>query len=60
MKLSPSVIVIAILIGATLMGMLGVLLALPVAAAVPVVLRFVGEWREREAEADQPAAASLP
>jgi predicted PurR-regulated permease PerM len=50
MKLSPSVIVIAILIGATLMGILGALLALPVAAAVPVVLRFVGEWREREAQ----------
>jgi predicted PurR-regulated permease PerM len=47
MSLSPSVIVIAILIGATLMGVLGALLALPVAAAVPVVLRHVEEWRER-------------
>jgi predicted PurR-regulated permease PerM len=49
LKLAPSVVVIAILIGATLMGILGALLALPVAAAVPVVLRFVEEWREREA-----------
>lgn len=60
MKLSSSVIIIAILIGATLMGILGVLLALPVAAALPVVLRFLGEWRAREAEAGQPTAPSLP
>jgi predicted PurR-regulated permease PerM len=57
MKLSPSVIIIAILIGATLMGILGALLALPVAAAVPVVLRYVGEWRDRETE---PSVAPLP
>jgi predicted PurR-regulated permease PerM len=52
MKLSPSVIVIAILIGATLMGILGALLALPMAAAVPVILRFVADWREREGESE--------
>jgi predicted PurR-regulated permease PerM len=51
MKLSPSIIVIAILIGATLLGILGALLALPVAAAVPVIFRFVQEWRQREDEA---------
>ncbi len=48
MKLSPSVVVISILIGATLMGIMGALLALPVAAAIPVVLRYIQEWRERE------------
>jgi predicted PurR-regulated permease PerM len=51
MKLSASIILIAILIGSTLMGILGALLALPVAAAVPVVLRFIGEWHEREGAA---------
>lgn len=50
MKLSPSVIVIAIRIGATLMGILGALLAVAVAAAVPVVLRFAGQWQELKAE----------
>jgi predicted PurR-regulated permease PerM len=58
MKLAPSIIVIAILVGATLMGILGALLALPVAAAIPVVLRAVAEWREREAEAE--GEAPLP
>ena len=47
MKLPASVILIAILIGATLMGILGALLALPVAAAVPVIARFIDEWRDR-------------
>jgi predicted PurR-regulated permease PerM len=58
MKLAPSIIVIAILVGATLMGILGALLALPVAAAIPVVLRAVAECREREAEAE--GEAPLP
>jgi predicted PurR-regulated permease PerM len=47
LKLSPLVVLIAFLVGAKLMGMLGVLLALPVAAAIPIVARYVGEWRER-------------
>ena len=33
------------------------LLALPVAAAVPVVLRYIGEWRDRDTE---PCVAPLP
>ncbi|MEP6757042.1 MAG: AI-2E family transporter [Chthonomonadales bacterium] len=48
MKISASVILFSILIGATLMGILGALLALPVAAAIPVIYRYVVEWRERE------------
>jgi predicted PurR-regulated permease PerM len=58
MKLSPSVIVIAIRIGATLMGILGALLA--VAAAVPVVLRFAGQWQERKAEDKASPAPARP
>lgn len=48
MSLSPSIVVLAILIGATLMGIVGALLALPVAAAMSVVLRYIQEWQERE------------
>lgn len=57
MKLSSSGVVIAMSIGSTLMGILGAVLALPVAAAVPVVLRFVSDWRKREAEAAARATA---
>ena len=36
------------------------LLALPVAAALPVVLRFTGKWRAREAELSDRLAAVDP
>ncbi len=44
--LSLSIIVISILIGVELMGMLGAVLALPVAAAIPSVIAFIQEWQE--------------
>jgi predicted PurR-regulated permease PerM len=47
LKLSPLVVLLAFLVGAKVMGMLGVLLALPVAAAIPIITRYVAEWRER-------------
>jgi predicted PurR-regulated permease PerM len=56
MKLSGSVILISNLIGGKLMGVVGALLALPVAAAVPVVLQYVGQWRDRQADRLRPAA----
>jgi predicted PurR-regulated permease PerM len=44
--LSLSVIVISLLIGVELMGMLGAVLALPVAAAIPSIIAFIQEWQE--------------
>lgn len=44
--LSLSIIVISILIGVELMGMLGAVLALPVAAAIPSIIAFIQEWQE--------------
>ena len=43
LKISSFAVLIAVLVGAKLLGIVGVLLALPVAAAVPVVERV---WRE--------------
>lgn len=60
MKLSPSIIVFAILIGAMLMGITGALLALPAAAAVPVVYRYAQEWRQREDEQNGTQERTLP
>ncbi len=60
MSMSPSIVVISILIGATLMGVLGALIALPVAAAVPVVLRYIQEWHDREESTDAGPARPLP
>jgi predicted PurR-regulated permease PerM len=59
MSLSPSIVVIAILIGATLMGILGALLALPVAAAVPVVLRYIQEWQDRDEGGQTPSGRAV-
>ncbi len=39
LRLSPAIVIIAILVGAALLGMLGALLALPIAAGVQMVIR---------------------
>jgi predicted PurR-regulated permease PerM len=44
--LSLSVIVVSILIGVELMGLLGAVLALPVAAAIPTIIAYVQDWQE--------------
>jgi len=41
--LSPVIIILALLVGAKLMGILGVLIAVPVAAAISVLIQ---EWPE--------------
>ena len=57
LKLSPLVVLLAFLLGTTLMGMLGAVLALPVAASIPIVARYLSEWRERlDAERSPPSA----
>ena len=42
MHISSLVALIALLIGAKLLGMVGILISLPVVAALPVVLEFFG------------------
>jgi hypothetical protein len=39
LRLSPAIVLVALLIGGTLLGMLGALLALPVAAGVQMIVR---------------------
>jgi predicted PurR-regulated permease PerM len=57
--LSLSVIVISILVSVQLMGMLGALLALPVAAAVPTIIAYIQEWQESHGAPDiSPLAGS--
>jgi len=57
--LSLSIIVISLLIGVELMGMLGAVLALPVAAAIPSVIAFIQEWQETHG-APEAEAGHLP
>ena len=45
MKLNPLTVIIAILIGVELLGILGALLAIPVASMIQVILRDVWDHR---------------
>ncbi len=50
--LSLSAIVISILIGVELMGLMGAVLALPVAAAIPAILAYIQKWHEQHQAPD--------
>ncbi len=52
--LHPLIVIIAILIGASLLGVLGALVAIPVAAAVQIVVRDWWHYRERPSAIETP------
>ena len=58
LRLSPAVVIVALLIGGTLMGILGALLALPVAAGVQMLVRELRVDLPGETPAD-PATRAL-
>jgi predicted PurR-regulated permease PerM len=55
-ELHPLLVIVAILVGAALLGVLGALIAIPAAAAVQAVVRDY--WRFRTGTAVEPSAAS--
>ena len=58
-QLHPLVVIVAILIGAALLGVLGALIAIPAAAAVQAVVRdYWRFWREQEPSARPDEAAA--
>jgi predicted PurR-regulated permease PerM len=61
LQLSPLAILIAVLIGGQLLGILGVLLALPIAASIPVIERiWLGGEGEEPTEEEIAVAAVRP
>ena len=54
-QLHPLLVIIAILIGGTLLGVLGALLAIPAAAVVQILVR---DWWEHRPQAGRPALAA--
>jgi predicted PurR-regulated permease PerM len=44
LNISPAIIFVSVIIGSTAFGMLGAFLALPVAASIPVIIRFKNEF----------------
>jgi predicted PurR-regulated permease PerM len=56
LRMSSFGVLIAVAIGAQLLGIIGALIALPVAAAIPVIERI---WREEQPPAPEPAEIGL-
>jgi predicted PurR-regulated permease PerM len=56
LKISSFGVLVAVAIGAQLLGIVGALIALPIAAAVPVIERI---WREEQPPAPDPAEVGL-
>jgi predicted PurR-regulated permease PerM len=54
LKVNPIVTIVAVLVGASLLGILGALLAIPTAAAIQIVLRDWWTHRQRAATATRP------
>jgi predicted PurR-regulated permease PerM len=57
-ELHPLIVIVAILIGASLLGVLGALMAIPAAAAVQAVVRDY--WRFRQGEEAPPDSSEAP
>ncbi|MGC4042817.1 MAG: AI-2E family transporter [Armatimonas sp.] len=59
MKMPAVAILLAILIGSSLWGIIGALFALPVAAAIPTIIRYWSEWQDQqESSSSSPATAA--
>lgn len=56
-QLHPFIVLIAVLFGATLLGILGALLAIPVAASVQILIK---DWREFRRPIEVPGGAAPP
>ncbi len=50
LKLSPLAVLLSVLVGATLLGVVGAFLALPFAATMPILLRHFNDWRYQDAD----------
>jgi predicted PurR-regulated permease PerM len=60
-QVHPFVVLVAVLFGSTLFGVLGALMAIPVAASIQISIREWWSWRkEREDASDRSAATTTP
>jgi predicted PurR-regulated permease PerM len=56
----PFVVVVSVLFGATLLGVLGAIVAIPVAASIQIAIREWWDWRHGEDEPPQPEPPPAP
>ena len=59
-QVAPLLTIVAVLIGSTLLGVLGVLIAIPIAGAIQIVLRDVWDRREPSIEIVEKAGGPAP
>jgi predicted PurR-regulated permease PerM len=50
LRLSPLAVLLSVLVGASLLGIVGAFIALPFAAAMPILLRHFNHWRNRDSD----------
>lgn len=60
LKLSPALVFLSVLIGGGVFGVMGAFLALPVAASIPVLIKYLGKMNEAEAGTASAATHSRP
>ncbi len=48
LQLSPLVVLLSIMVGTSLLGMVGAFIALPFAAMIPILLRYFNHWRNQD------------
>jgi predicted PurR-regulated permease PerM len=62
-KVHPFITIVAVLFGSTLLGVLGAIVAIPIAASIQILLREYWDWRTlsiRDTPSPPPAAADDP
>ena len=59
-QIHPLIVLVAVLIGGTLLGVLGALLSIPVAATVQIVVKEWWDWREERRRPPEPPPAADP
>lgn len=59
-QIHPLIVIVAILIGGSLLGVLGALLAIPIAASVQIVVKEYWEYRRERLVTPAPPAADAP
>jgi predicted PurR-regulated permease PerM len=60
-EVHPFIVLVAVLFGSTLFGIVGALLAIPVAASIQIVIREWWQWRRDQRElAAMPAPVTMP
>ena len=60
MAVHPFVVLVSVLFGSTLFGVLGALLAIPVAAAIQITIREINTFKDTPAEDLPPPGVPAP